>query len=89
MRLQTLIMTGTLIFTGPARAHEVQKGPNGGAVIDAGDYHVELVAKERAVDVFITDSKDQPAPPISRVSRYSWWTASNSVYRLKARRLAG
>jgi len=62
MKLKTLILTATLIFIGPALAHEVQKGPNGGPVVDAGDYHVELVAKESAVDVFITDSKDQPAP---------------------------
>jgi hypothetical protein len=40
-------------------AHEA-KGPNGGAVKDAGPYHMELVVKGADLSVFLTDSKDSP-----------------------------
>lgn len=45
----------------PALAHEAT-GPNGGKLVDAGSYHVELVAKGRVVDVYLTDSADKPLP---------------------------
>jgi hypothetical protein len=43
----------------PASAHDA-KGPNGGRVLDAGEYHVELVAAGTKIDVFITDGADKP-----------------------------
>lgn len=46
----------------PALAHEAAKGPNGGKVVEAGAYHVELVAKDANVAVFVTDSGDKPVP---------------------------
>ncbi len=45
----------------PVFAHETT-GPNGGKLVDAGAYHVELVAKGRNVDVYLTDSADKPLP---------------------------
>jgi hypothetical protein len=44
----------------PTAGHEVEKGPNGGRVVEAGAHHVELVVKEKAVNVFVTGSNDKP-----------------------------
>ena len=49
------------LFASPALAHETT-GPNGGKLVDAGAYHVELVAKGRNVEVYLTDSADKPLP---------------------------
>jgi hypothetical protein len=43
-----------------AAAHEVSKGPNGGRVVDASPHHIELVVKDKAVSVFVTDADDKP-----------------------------
>ena len=45
-----------------ATAHEPRKGPNGGALVDAGArYHVELVAKgSEDVVVILSDLNDKP-----------------------------
>ena len=47
-----------------AAAHEPRKGPNGGALVDAGArYHVELVAKgSEDVVVILSDAQDKPLP---------------------------
>lgn len=45
----------------PALAHEA-KGPNGGRIADAGPYHVELVAKDQLVEVYVSDASDKPLP---------------------------
>jgi hypothetical protein len=62
MKLNTLTAMAALLAVGPSFAHEAQKGPNGGRVAEAGDYHVELVPKGGAVEVFITDNKEPSAP---------------------------
>lgn len=45
-----------------ASAHEPRKGPNGGALVDAGkSYHVELIAKgSEEVVVILSDINDKP-----------------------------
>ena len=45
-----------------AFAHEPRKGPNGGALVDAGkSYHVEMVAKgSDEVVVILSDLNDKP-----------------------------
>jgi hypothetical protein len=58
-----LLAVSALILALPALAHDVVKGPNGGRVAEAGDYHVELVAKGPAVEVFLTDASDKPVAP--------------------------
>ena len=47
-----------------ASAHEPRKGPNGGALVDAGkSYHVELVTKGNdEVVVVLSDINDKPVP---------------------------
>jgi hypothetical protein len=63
MNLRTLAAVAILAIASPAFAHEVAKGPNGGRVVEAGEYHVELVAAKDTVDVFLTDSADKPVAP--------------------------
>lgn len=47
-----------------ASAHEPRKGPNGGALVDAGkSYHVEMVTKgSEDVIVILSDANDKPVP---------------------------
>jgi len=53
-------ITGFLVLGTVAGAHEVEKGPNGGRVADAGEYHVELVTSGNRIEVFLTDHDDTP-----------------------------
>lgn len=43
-----------------ASAHDVATGPNGGRAVDVGSHHIELVVKDRAVAVFVTDAAHKP-----------------------------
>jgi hypothetical protein len=57
----TIVALATILLTAlPTAAHEIEKGPNGGRVVEAGAHHVELVVKENAVNVFLTDASDKP-----------------------------
>ena len=40
-------------------ADEGANGPNGGQIKDAGKHHLELVVKENALTVYVTDAKHQ------------------------------
>lgn len=62
MYLNAVILAGILALALPAQAHD-RKGPNGGRVADAGRYHVELVAKDSVLDLFVADTADKPVPP--------------------------
>jgi hypothetical protein len=42
------------------QAHEPRKGPNGGELVDAGNYHVEVVGKGTMLEVYVSDSLDRP-----------------------------
>jgi hypothetical protein len=58
-----LLAISALIVALSASAHDVVKGPHGGRVVEAGDYHVELVAQQSLLEVFLTDVSDQPVTP--------------------------
>jgi hypothetical protein len=60
MNLKSLILASLIAVAVPAAAHDVEKGPHGGRMADAGSYHVELVAKDNTVDVFLTGADDKP-----------------------------
>lgn len=62
MRMHAFILAAALAFGGPALAHEAANGPHGGRVVDAGEYHVELVQTGTGLELFVTDGKDHPAP---------------------------
>jgi hypothetical protein len=50
-----------IMMSSAALAHEPRPGPNGGLKVDAGDYHVELVANGTdTVTLFLFDVNDQP-----------------------------
>ncbi len=52
-----LILAASLAF---AQAHEQRVGPRGGALVDAGSFHVELITREKTVEVFVSDQNDKP-----------------------------
>ncbi len=56
---KTMFSFGLLVMAGLASAHEA-KGVYGGRVVDAGEYHVELVLKQKAVEVYVRDHADKP-----------------------------
>src|SRR5262249_59344324 len=60
MNSKLLATAAFLIAALPAAAHEVSKGPNGGRVVEAGPYHVELVVETKAIAVYISDAKEKP-----------------------------
>lgn len=57
--LAALLLTAVLPL-GAALAHEVEKGPNGGPVVDSSGHHIELVAEGNELVLFLTDDADQP-----------------------------
>ena len=54
------IFVAVLLIAGAAFAHGPAKGPNGGPQVDAGDYHVEMVAKDTSLAIYLNNDKDQP-----------------------------
>jgi hypothetical protein len=61
-RALPLLALSLLAVTSLAFADEGANGPNGGQVKDAGKYHLELVVKETALTVYVTDGKHQKIP---------------------------
>jgi hypothetical protein len=57
---QLLVTAGLATFAFAAAAHETQSGPNGGQVVDAGPYHLELVAEQSKLNIFLSDADDKP-----------------------------
>jgi hypothetical protein len=60
MKLEVAALAGILLIALPAGAHDVDNGPHGGRVVEAGANHIELVVKTNSVDVFVTDAGDKP-----------------------------
>ena len=58
IRLLTLAVS--LLFATNVYAHGPAKGTNGGLQVDAGDYHVEMVAKGTVLTVYLKDKDDKP-----------------------------
>jgi hypothetical protein len=61
MRLKSLAFAFALLAT-TAAAHEPRKGPNGGALVDAGSYHIEVIGNGAAIEVLVSDATDKPLP---------------------------
>ncbi|KMO33172.1 hypothetical protein VQ02_21725 [Methylobacterium variabile] len=67
MLIQRFLAAGALLALLPicaidARAHD-GNGHNGGRVADAGPYHIELVTKDRTVEVYVFDAKEKAVSP--------------------------
>jgi hypothetical protein len=60
MKLSIAAIVSMLFIGFPAWPHEVEIGPHGGRVVETGTHHVELVVKDGAVEVFVTDANDKP-----------------------------
>ena len=58
-----LLVISVLILALPAQAHDVSKGPHGGRIVEASNYHVELVTKDSLIEVFLTDAADKAVMP--------------------------
>ncbi len=43
-----------------AAGHENAKGPNGGPVVDSAGHHVEMVARDAELVLFLTGDADKP-----------------------------
>jgi hypothetical protein len=55
-----LMLLGSFLIATSAFAHGPNRGPNGGRQVDAGDIHVEMVAKDTALAVYLHDEKNKP-----------------------------
>jgi hypothetical protein len=61
-RSHVIVLAASMLFSHNAWSHEA-KGPNGGRIVDAGNYHVELVISGDAVNVFVSDADNKPVAP--------------------------
>jgi hypothetical protein len=78
----TIVRLASMLLTAlPATAHEVEKGPNGGRVVEAGANHVELVVKDNAVNVFVTDASEKPVS-INGFNGVAIFTISGKAQRI-------
>lgn len=59
MRARYLAFALALLATS-AFAHEPRKGPNGGELVDAGAYHIEVIGRGTTIEVLVSDSTDRP-----------------------------
>jgi hypothetical protein len=57
-----LTLVFALLAAFSAHAHDA-KGLHGGRIADAGAYHVELVAKDKAIEIFLIGENDKPVNP--------------------------
>ena len=64
MSIRTLALTfvAALALAGGGRCALDRKGKNGGQQTDAGNYHVEVVARGNTLDVFLNDHDDKAIP---------------------------
>ncbi len=68
MKWTILAVFAALAIGVPGAAHaqhkhghgQVEKGKHGGQMVEAGDYHVELVTNDGIVDVYVSDHDDKP-----------------------------
>lgn len=59
-KLAALAFAMLLSLGAGALAHAPEKGKNGGQQTDAGNYHVEVVARGNTLEVFVTDHGENP-----------------------------
>ena len=68
MKLKTIVVLGAMMLASVAygqhkHGHEqTEKGPNGGLLTEAGDYHIELIAKAGDVEINVMDHDNKPMP---------------------------
>ncbi|MGL4240306.1 MAG: hypothetical protein ACRCTI_04255 [Beijerinckiaceae bacterium] len=60
LRTLTTIAAAAILMSSSAIAHEPRKGPNGGELVDAGSYHIEVIGKGTMIEVLVSDAADKP-----------------------------
>ena len=60
MKRILFLTAGLLLMASAAWAHGTDKGPHGGVRVDTGNYHVEAVAKETSLSVYLYDENNNP-----------------------------
>ena len=66
MKLDDGCILAAMTLSGAAYAQHkhghahTEKGPNGGLMTEAGDYHVELIAKDTSVEINVMDHDNKP-----------------------------
>jgi len=60
MGLKTIMATALILAPLWAFAHSARIGPNGGPQVDAGNLHVEYVARDTVMTFFVRDHNDKP-----------------------------
>lgn len=55
-----LLALALMLLAAPALAHEPRKGPNGGELVDAGSYHIEVIGRGTTIEVLVSDASDKP-----------------------------
>jgi hypothetical protein len=55
MKLQTIVAAALIVAPSLAFAHAAKIGEHGGPQTDAGSFHVEVVAKDKNIDVYLHD----------------------------------
>jgi hypothetical protein len=61
MKLATLVSIGFVLLATPALAHDA-KPLNGGRLVQVGNFHIELVAKDDTVSVYLIDHNNNQMP---------------------------
>jgi hypothetical protein len=61
MKLTTLVSIGFVFLAAPALAHDA-KPLHGGRLVQAGNFHIELVANADIVEVYLIDHHNQQMP---------------------------
>ncbi|WP_051213458.1 hypothetical protein [Rubritepida flocculans] len=64
MNTRRTVLTAFLALGGgPALAHgEGKRGVNGGIIGDVGDRHVEVLARDGEIRIWVLDAQDRPVP---------------------------
>lgn len=62
MKCRYLALGIALLAALPAYAHQ-PKASHGGRIAEAGPYHLELVAKDTVIEVFLVGENDRPVDP--------------------------
>lgn len=63
MLRRTLLTTAAALLPMLAFAHgENARGPNGGIIGEVGDQHVEVLARDGEIRIWVLDAQDRPIP---------------------------
>ena len=64
MTSRRILLTGFLaVSAGTALAHgEARRGVNGGVIGDLGERHIEMLARDSEIRIWLLDAQDKPVP---------------------------